>query len=421
MHRAFYAEKEDLVMDSENKRLKIAFLNSLVLQDKLTSWSITNGYIAQSLQKYCGDLTYIGPILLKEALLGKILNKGTQLLFKKGFMYYHSFFLAKRFAKIADKLLTQQPYDVIVAPSCATEIAFLETNIPIILIEDANVALLHEYYAQYSHLLKRSFYEANTLEELALNKASIALYPSEWAARSARENYRVHDTQKVHMVPFGGNIDSPPPIEVVEKRKKTGKCTLFFLGTDWERKGGEIAFETLLTLEEMGIQAELIVCGCIPPSQFVHERMTVIPFLSKKDEKQRMELDRLFETSDFLILPTRGETYGMVFCEASAFGLPSITTNTGGVSGAVRDGDNGFTLPFNARGAEYAELIAKVYQDDQRYAALVRSSRAAYDERLNWDAWGTTATRLIQEMLIQNNNRPDATTSSVSTKVSGCV
>jgi surfactin synthase thioesterase subunit len=37
------------------------------------------------------------------------------------------------------------------------------------------------------------------------------------------------------------------------------------MGVSWERKGGAIAFETLLELEKMGIQAELIVSGCTFP------------------------------------------------------------------------------------------------------------------------------------------------------------
>ncbi len=394
-------------MSNQQKRLKIAFLNTLILQDKRTSWSLTNDYIAQSLQKYCGDITYLEPIHLRELLIGKIFNRSIQLLFKKSFMYYHCFPVAKSFAKVLARRLASQSFDVIVAPSCATEIAFLETDIPIVLIEDATFALLYNYYAQYKNLLKRSVYESEVLEKLALQKASMALYPSKWGTQSALEHYRA-DERSVHLVPFGGNIDTPPPIEVVQRKKKSARCTLFFLGVDWERKGGEIAFETLLRLEEKGLQAELIVCGCIPPARFAHERMKVIPFLSKKEEKQRKELETLFETSDFLFLPTRGETYGMVFCEASAYGLPIITTDTGGVSGAVTEGENGFLLPPSATGAQYAELIAKIYGDDQRYAQLVQSSRATYDNKLNWDAWGMTVTRLIHEMLERKKSPENA-------------
>src|SRR5947208_5092742 len=294
-------------MIGEPERLRIAFLNTLILQDKKTSWSLTNAYIARSLQKYCGDITYLEPVAVKELMVGKIFNKSVQLLFKKSFMYYHCFPVARKFAKVLGQRLAEQSFDVIVAPSCATEIAYLETDIPIVLIEDANFALLHDYYAQYSNLLKRSIYEIDMLESLALRKAQLALYPSEWAAGVTREHYGV-DAQKVRTVPFGANIEHFPSIEVVQSKKKSDHCKLFFIGVDWERKGGEIAFETLLKLEELGVQAELIVCGCIPPDRFSHKRMTVIPFLSRKDENQRRQLESLLETSDFLFLPTRGET-----------------------------------------------------------------------------------------------------------------
>jgi glycosyltransferase involved in cell wall biosynthesis len=91
----------------------------------------------------------------------------------------------------------------------------------------------------------------------------------------------------------------------------------------------------------------------------------------------------------------------MVLAEANAFGLPVITTQTGGIPSIVREGENGFMLPLEARGADYAKVIAEVYQDDQRYAELVKSSRAAFDERLNWDAWGSAIRKIIKDLLGQ--------------------
>ena len=67
-----------------------------------------------------------------------------------------------------------------------------------------------------------------------------------------------------------------------------------------------------MELEKLGINATLTVCGCTPPREFVHERMRVLPFLDKNDEKQRRQLDDLYLTSDFLFLPTRSEAFGMV-------------------------------------------------------------------------------------------------------------
>lgn len=385
-------------MNESPKRLKIAFLTAMTLRDKRSSWRITNRYMTRALETYCGDVIDIGPIEIKGLFIGKLINKIALALFKRGFMYYHSFYFAKRYARILERKLAGQSYDLIFGPSCATEAAFLNTDIPIALTEDANVASLLDYYAQFSRLLPRSRYEANKVEELGIRKAALVLHPSEWAARITCESYHV-GRDKVHAVAYGTNIDHPPSAEIARRRKKSDRCKLFFIGVDWERKGGAIAFETLLELGKLGIEAELTICGCIPPDGFQHERMRVIPYLDKKIESQRREMEQLFETSDFLFLPTRSEAYGMVFCEASAFGLPSITTDTGGVSGAVTNGINGYMLSPDARGPAYAELIARVYRDDEGYAALVRTSREEYERKLNWEAWGKAVSALIFEMV----------------------
>jgi len=385
-------------MNDRNRRIKIAILHAFDARD-IKTWSGTNYHIAQTLQKYCGEISYISPLPHRKAeVIGRIIHKCTRVFLKKNFMYFCSFLFAKRCAKVAMQLLTKQSFDVIVAPAASTEVALLETGIPIVLVEDSTYALLLNYLPQFSNLLKRSRYEVNTIQELAIKKASLLIYSTAWAAQSAIEDYHA-DKRKVQVVPFGANFPHIPPKEIILNRKKSDRCRLLFVGNNWPGKGGDIAFETLLKLEEMGIQAELTICGCTPPNTVSHEKMIIIPFLDKDDERQRKRLQQLYISSDFLLLPTRYDCFGIVFCEAGAYGLPSITTNTGGVPEVVRDGENGFVLPYNARGNAYAEVIAKVYQDDQLYGKLVRSSRAAYDERLNWDAWGVNASRLITEML----------------------
>jgi glycosyltransferase involved in cell wall biosynthesis len=378
-------------------RMKIAFLTSFDPRDR-RSWSGTIYYLAQALQKHCGDVSYIGPMNIWQKKLGKVINKVTLLLFKKQFAYNHSFLLAKKYAKVARKRLEGHDYDLIVTVAGAAEIAFLQTDIPIVLIEDATFVLLHNYYPQYSNLLDISVRETNATEALAIQKACLCLYSSEWAARSAIDVYGA-EAGKVHVVPYGANLETEPARERVLKRRKSESCRLLFLAVNWQRKGGDIAFETLLKLEEMGIQAELTVCGCVPPARYSHPRLKVIPFLDKNDAVQRAALEQLFLQSDFLLLPTRGDCTPMVFCEAAAFGLPVITTDTGGVSGVITEGENGFLLPLSARGDAYAALIARLYQDDQRYSALIQSSRATYENRLNWDAWGKTVRQLLDEML----------------------
>src|SRR5207245_6872949 len=149
------------------------------------SWSGTVYYLAQALQKHYSEVSYIGPMKIWEKKLGKVINKVSLFFLKKQFAYNHSFLLAKQYAKVAERRLAGKSYDVLVTVAGAAEIAFLKTDIPIVLIEDATFALLQNYYPQYTNLLKRSIHETDTTEALAIKKARLAIYSSEWAARSA--------------------------------------------------------------------------------------------------------------------------------------------------------------------------------------------------------------------------------------------
>lgn len=380
------------------KRLKIAFLTATDARDK-RSRSGTIYYMAQALQKYCGDVYYLGPLDTRMEKVVRFFNNLSLELFKNSYAYEHSILLSFSYARIIKNKLREESFDLIFAPVASAELAFLDTKIPIVYTADATFSLINDYYPDYfSGLLGISRKEGNFIEKSAISKADLLLYPSNWATDSAIKDYGA-EKSKVKVVPFGANIDDVPSKDLILNKKKSDKCNLLFLGVNWERKGGEIAFETLLELDKMGFEAELTICGCIPPEEFKHERMMVIPFLDKNDKEQNKELRDLFLKSDFLLLPSRTEAYGVVFCEANAFGLPAITTETGGVPGVIHQGENGFMLPEDARGFDYAKLIKELYKHDEKYYQLVRSSRKTFDEKLNWDSWAIRVKELIDQML----------------------
>ena len=148
------------------------------------------------------------------------------------------------------------------------------------------------------------------------------------------------------------------------------KCIILFVGKDWIRKGGHIAYETLLALEKMKINVELIICGCKPPKQYTHKNMTVVPWASVE------QLRNFYEKSHFFLLPTRAECSGIVFTEASAYALPILATNTGGVPEVVIEGKNGFILPLEAKGEEYAKIISRLWRYKKTYRKMQRKTRS---------------------------------------------
>ncbi|MCB4235988.1 glycosyltransferase family 4 protein [Kaistella anthropi] len=105
--------------------------------------------------------------------------------------------------------------------------------------------------------------------------------------------------------------------------------------------------------------------------------------MNKNKTEDYERLKQLLSQSHLLFLPTRAECYGIVYCEASAYGLPSIATATGGVTSIVKDGVNGFALPENAGAEEYAEKIAEILSPEQ-LSVLSESSRKRYEEHLTY-------------------------------------
>ena len=161
-----------------------------------------------------------------------------------------------------------------------------------------------------------------------------------------------------------------------------------------------------MNLLNKGVDASLTVCGCVPPPGYEHERFRVIPFLSKHDPEQWNQIAQLFLDAHFFLFPTRAEAFGVVTCEASAFGLPALATDTGGVGGALKDGVNGFLMPYEARGDAYAAKIMQVISDPVRYHSLVISSRDEYERNLNWDAWGRSMRTVMEDVLNRDRSSP---------------
>lgn len=343
-------------------------------------------YMARALERRGVAVAHLGPVAPWQLKAGRRLSILAKALTGRPFHYLHSTALARAYAgAFRPRLAVSDRPDVLLGALGVAELAFLETNIPVVYTADATFALLDGYYPGLTNVRQFERAQANEVERRALERAGILAYASAWAAASARADYG-QPAGKIHVVPYGANLDQPPSREEALVPPAADSCDLAFVGVDWLRKGGPLAKAAVERLRAGGLDARLVVVGCVPPEP-IPSWLRVVPRLDKRDPAQVAELSRVFRGAHFLFLPTRSECYGIVFCEASAHGRPSIATDTGGVSSAVADGENGFLLPPAAGPDDYADLIGALHGDRGRYEALVASSRRAYDTRLNWDAW----------------------------------
>ena len=381
---------------ANQKHLRIAYLTQNDARDR-RSWSGTQYYMSQALQKYCGEVTYIGPIRPRSWKLRKLTALASRKLTGKIYLQSHALSLSRWVGRVASQRIKEGNFDLVFAPAESVSLAHLETDLPIVYLSDATLALLSDYYPEFSNLRPQSGREANAIEQMAIKKASLLLFSSAWAARSAIRDYGA-DERRVHVVPLGANIDEWPSAEEAIVHQTSATCKLLFVGVEWQRKGGEIAFEALSELDRMGFDAELTIVGCVPPKHVRHPKLRVIPFLNKNVPEEKRRLTNLFKEADFFFLPTRNECCAIAFCEANAFGLPVVSNDTGGVSEVIRSGENGYLLSPADSGDAYARVIADCFRDQPRYRAMRRRSREMFEERLNWDAWGVAVHGLLESV-----------------------
>ncbi len=98
-------------------------------------------------------------------------------------------------------------------------------------------------------------------------------------------------------------------------------------------------------------------------------------------------------------MPSREEAFGIVYCEACAFGLPPIATDTGGVGEIIATGVNGLLLPLEAGAEDYARAIAQIWRCDRRYSEMQIAARKAFETRLSWRAWGEALDRELERVV----------------------
>jgi glycosyltransferase involved in cell wall biosynthesis len=360
-------------------------------------WSGTPFHMSKSLANEGHEVIHIGPLNAPILPLYKTYSRVCRTLRMRGLSPFHAAPVVAQYAADAARKIQAVSPDIVFAPAGSTFAWGIPDGVPLVYASDATFRLVENYHPNYRNLSRAAREIAERLERDTIARADLVLYPSEWAAESAVRDYGA-DPARVHVIPWGANLEEAPDRASVLGCRKPGPCRLLFIGASWEEKGADIAVGTLAELRDRGVEAELVICGCSPPQPVTQDGLTIIPYLDKNDREQRNRLDQLYRDADFFLLPTRADCYGIVFCEAAAHGVPSIAPATGGVPCAIRDGETGILLPPDATTADYATVISETFANPGRLARLRQSSRDAFDARLNWRAWSRRVSDLMQTL-----------------------
>ena len=177
-----------------------------------------------------------------------------------------------------------------------------------------------------------------------------------------------------------------------------GRINILFSGVEWERKGGDIAVETVSLLRKKGLDAHLLIVGIKDlPSQYKGvDYIDYWGFLDKNNSDEYKKYIEAYKQSNLFLLPTKAECAGIVFSESAGFGLPCYTFATGGTTNYVINDYNGYAFPLGSIPQVFADRI----YDDIRQGKMKdyhENALILYKNKLSWEAWAIRFKELMNK------------------------
>ena len=150
-------------------------------------------------------------------------------------------------------------------------------------------------------------------------------------------------------------------------------------------------------MNQLGQRTNLFIIGAQPPKNVVlPKNIKLIKFLNKN--KNINELNKILYKSHFHVLFSKTEAFGVVNCEASAYGLYTITHDIGGIGGAIFNNKNGFRFSKNNSIEHISKYLIKIFKNKKNFIRKSIVSRNLYDEKLNWSEIG----KKLESIIIKN-------------------
>lgn len=389
--------------------MKLGYI-TLGKSDDLHEWSGLNFNIRTALAQAGFQIVPLDHLLTGWPLLLRLKRKLYWRVLRQTFAIERTERMAKAWARtVKHKIAMAEPLDGLFCTG-TLPIAYLQVDLPITVWADATFHSLRKSYPEYSHYCSESIITGDRIDALAYRKVHTLCFASDWAASDAVKYYNI-DPRKVFVVPFGANCDpvfaSTDAMRQHIATKSGANWKFLWLGVDWNRKGGAFAVDVVQRLNEIGISSTLDVIGCSPPAD-----IAALPFvksygfLSKADNIQKANLRTAMLNAHFMLLPTKAECFGLVFAEAAAFALPSISCNVGGVSTVIHDKTTGLLINATDSVLQCCSQIVQLITTPQLYQSMCYAAFDDYNTRLNW----AVAASRVKELLIRMTHH--ASTSS---------
>lgn len=115
------------------------------------------------------------------------------------------------------------------------------------------------------------------------------------------------------------------------------------------------------------------------------DRMNIRDVIVYQDKMEQRYLSEIYKLSDFFLLPTEYEIFGMVLLEAMYYGVIVLTTYHGGSDTLIDHKENGFIF-YDFDSDLWADCILGLIKNKEKMYAVSKAASAAVSDYYTWDA-----------------------------------
>jgi len=294
--------------------------------------------------------------------------------------------------------LATRPHDAVVFHTQVTALFSLGImrSLPAIISLDAT-PINYDSVGQFYHhrpagtgVLDRQKYRMN---RRVFHTAAGLVTWSEWASRSLTDDYGV-DPRRVRVIAPGA---APSYFDIGERRLSRiadlpddqRPVRVLFVGGDFSRKGGPLLLDCLRGPLADRCEVHVVTQDFVMPGGNLHVHRGLGP--------NSAELLHLFEEADVFVLPSMAECLAVVLMEATAAGLPVITTGVGALPEAVHHGESGLIVRAGDTSA-LRRALERIVGDAELRRRMGHAGRALASEKFDARRNGRALLDMVVEL-----------------------
>ena len=272
--------------------------------------------------------------------------------------------------------------------------------------------LIHTYHG---HVFEGYFNAVSTrlfliIERWLAKRTDVLIAISPNVANDVLHTYQIGDARQVRLIPLGFNLDrllAVSPSDRVDARKELAIPDAALVVTTIGRLTA-IKHQTLfLQMAQCLIQSSHRFVFLVVGDGDLRADLQMQAKQLGVEEQMRFlgwrgDLETIYGATDLFVLTSRNEGTPVALIEAMAAGVPSVSTDVGGVRDVITGPDLGLLVPFGDPHA-LAAAVMELADDPHRRQKLGLQARASMQERFQGGCLVGSITQLYRQLLNERN------------------